>query len=118
MLVVNETASNSGLVVLLKASYMGAARAVLGLPFEHPFDTIKTNMQALSKESGATISDIYASKGIAGFYSGFLINTVRVLSKQIYRWPLMIGLSTYYQSSWNMTELNSSTITGLTMAMI
>jgi hypothetical protein len=36
-------------MVLIKASYMGAARAVIGLPFEHPFDAIKTNMQALSK---------------------------------------------------------------------
>lgn len=56
MLVVNDSASSNGLVVLLKASYMGAARAVVGLPFEHPFDAIKTNMQALSKETSATIS--------------------------------------------------------------
>ena len=32
--------------LLFKSAFLGAGRALLSLPFEYPFDTIKTTMQA------------------------------------------------------------------------
>jgi hypothetical protein len=32
--------------LLLKSALLGSVRAICSLPLEHPFDTIKTNMQS------------------------------------------------------------------------
>lgn len=32
--------------LLFKSAVLGSTRTFLSLPFEHPFDTIKTNMQS------------------------------------------------------------------------
>lgn len=33
-------------LVLLKSAFTGAATGMASLPFEHPFDALKTNMQS------------------------------------------------------------------------
>lgn len=64
----------------------------MGLPFEHPFDTIKTWMQSENQKTMKAITDIYHKKGARGFYAGFLVNCIRVSSKNAYRWPLTVHL--------------------------
>lgn len=39
-----------------------------------------------------TTKMIYNQHGIAGFYKGYVPNTLRVIYKQLYRFPLMIYL--------------------------
>ncbi len=75
-----------------KVSFYGAVRGALALPLEHPLDCIKTNMQALPNNHSAlaVTKNIYRNKGILGFYRGYIPNTVRVVIKQIYRWPMML----------------------------
>ena len=80
----------------MKSALLGVWRGVFGLPFEHPFDTIKTNMQTYQTGFINTTKDIYHSKGLFGFYSGFLVNSLRVASKQLYRWPLSIAFFGLY----------------------
>jgi hypothetical protein len=38
---------------------MGILRGIIGLPLQHPFDTIKTNMQAYQTDLNLTIKRIY-----------------------------------------------------------
>ena len=41
--------------------------------------------------------NLYKSSGISGFYSGSVPNMLRMASKQLYRWPLMMSLPPLYQ---------------------
>ena len=96
-MVSTSTDSNQNkFLFLMKTGLLGAARAFISLPFEYPFDTIKTNMQSLQKSTQSTIHHITNNKGWKGFYNGFALNLARVSSKQLYRWPLWIGLSSFY----------------------
>lgn len=77
-----------------------AILSVLSLCFEHPFDVMKTWWQAYPRLSSMRMvaGKIYVLKGFYGFYSGFFPNMVRILSKQIYRYPLMILLPVFYKN--------------------
>ncbi len=79
---------------------MGAGRALIGLPLEHPFDTMKTRWQAHPETPSflKVSQDIIAKKGYRGFYSGFVPNAVRAASKQVYRYPMMILFPPMYES--------------------
>ncbi len=55
-------------------------------------------MQAYQSNFKNTFNKIYQNKGFLGFYSGFLINSLRIASKQVYRWPLQIGLFGFYNN--------------------
>lgn len=50
----DHTRSQSRLGFLIKTGLFGAARAFFSLPFEYPFDTIKTNMQSLQLSTSKT----------------------------------------------------------------
>lgn len=41
--------------VLIRSGFIGSMRAMISLPFEHPFDALKTNMQAHQKKIIASI---------------------------------------------------------------
>jgi hypothetical protein len=75
-----------------RVSFYGAVRGAVALPLEHPLDCLKTNMQALpSNHNALTVTKrIYQTKGLRGFYRGYVPNTLRVIIKQIYRWPMML----------------------------
>jgi len=80
--------------IYVQSSLYGVIRSVIGLPFEHPFDSIKTKLQAdygnNKKFLNATI-EIYRRQGvIEGFYSGFVPNAFRSAIKQVYRWPMIL----------------------------
>lgn len=53
-------------------------------------------MQSLQLSAKQTVSYIQEVKGWKGFYNGFSLNLIRVSCKQLYRWPLWIGLSSFY----------------------
>jgi hypothetical protein len=86
----------------------------------HPFDLVKTIMQANpSIRSGWILSkDIMKEKGIKGFYTGGIPNLTRSILKEAYRTPLRGGL--YYSYSRIFPDMNRSSkaiITGLSMAI-
>ena len=55
-------------------------------------------MQSLQLSTIDTVTYIRKVKGWKGFYNGFYINLIRVSFKQLYRWPLWIGLSTFFDN--------------------
>lgn len=80
--------------LLVKSGVYGALRGLAGLPLEHPLDCIKTRWQS-RLHSGSALEvarNIYSNNGIMGFYAGAVPNSIRMATKQLYRWPLMIGL--------------------------
>ncbi len=88
----------------------------LSLCFEHPFDVMKTWWQANPglPSLKVVISRIHQARGVYGFYCGFLPNMIRILSKQAYRYPLMIFLPLFYKSifeeKWFISFLCALTI--------
>lgn len=83
----------------VQAGLLGAGRGLLGLVFEHPFDTIKTRCQAHPEEPSVVkvATNIHKIHGFKGFYSGFIPNGVRLAGKQMYRWPMMLGFPPFFQ---------------------
>jgi hypothetical protein len=82
------------LSVYFESAIVGALRGLIGLPLEHPFETIKTKLQSKSNSFGLydTIKHTLKHDGvIKGIYSGFLPNAIRVTIKNVYRWPMMLG---------------------------
>jgi hypothetical protein len=59
---------------------MGIFRSCIGLPFEHPFDKVKTLTQSdLSlKGSVDATKSIYKNSGLRGFYDGYTMNLGRL----------------------------------------
>jgi len=118
---------NNSVKVYFEASVLGLLRALVGLPFEHPFDSIKSRMQAEISRKTSFLSmakEIYRTQGIFnGFYAGFIPGAVRNLVKQIYRWPLMLVLPTFYNSVYSPEIKNkypsiAKISTGLTIAVV
>lgn len=105
-----------------EACAIGAARGLLRLPIEHPFERVKTLWQASpeSKTLGSMISKIYREQGVSGFYAGGLPNGMRMLIKEIYRWPLMLTLPIAFKTA--LPENSGSTIpkalSGLVVATV
>ena len=74
-------------------------------------------MQSLQKSVTETIKQINMQKGWKGLYSGFNVNLVRVATKQLYRWPLWIGFSGFYNDLLgNANEVYKQTLIGCTIA--
>lgn len=106
---------------LLFISLMGSLRGIIGLPLQHPFDALKTWMQSENIHFRAAAEQIYQKKGLKGFYSGFLINSLRVMSKQAYRWPLNVYLISNLRMKFkgiNYSNTLAGVVTGLMTAWI
>jgi hypothetical protein len=82
-------------------SVIGALRGGLCLIIEHPLESIKTQWQDNHqiKSTRNIIKNIYLQKGIVGFYRGFVANFIRVISKNFYRWPMMIFFPRLYEKN-------------------
>ena len=105
-------------IVLFKSAILGAGRALISLPFEYPFDTIKTTMQSQQSTAHKTILYIHEAKGWKGFYNGFTVNSLRIASKQIYRWPLWLSLSAFYNDLLKINnQLWKQTIIGFSISI-
>lgn len=103
----------------LEASFVGASRGVIGLVIEHPFDSVKTRLQANSELSSVVhaMKDIWTNKGWKGFYAGYTANSIRAGLKQTYRWPLMFALPPFYKEAIPIPS-SEKLLTGLTIANI
>lgn len=79
----------------------GFGRGCVGFPIEHPLEAVKTQWQANPslKNEYSIVKSIYQKKGMNGFYSGSLPNLGRILIKNTYRFPLMVGLPVYYEKN-------------------
>lgn len=91
--------TDRSLSLYLKASLTGAFRGAIGLVVEHPFDTVKTRCQAENAESSVrqVTKKILETQGVKGLYSGWVPNGIRLMSKQVYRWPMMLGFPQFYK---------------------
>jgi len=58
--------------------------------------------------------------GIKGFYSGFSVNSLRVASKQLYRWPLQISLLGFFNNTFgnSISRATSGVLCGVSMALL
>jgi hypothetical protein len=85
----------------LGASLLGGLRGGVGLIVEHPLESIKTQWQDkyTVKSSREIVRSIYSEKGFLGFYRGFIPNFIRVTSKQLYRWPLMLFFPRFFEKN-------------------
>lgn len=117
---------SSKTLFLVKAALIGGLRGAFGMPFEHPFDTLKTWMQAENSTIRESFKSIVSKKGYLGFYSGFVVNTLRVMSRQIYRWPLTLTLLSFFRKWLNVDDRSTTAamsgyiglLTGLSIALI
>jgi len=85
-----------------QASVAGAARGLFALPIEHPWDTIKTRMQAnqTANQSVFTVArEIIKKEGVRGFYKGATPNAFRLGSKQAFRYPLMLWVPSVFEKN-------------------
>lgn len=104
----------------IEASFFGAVRGIVGLPLEQPFDRVKTDLQAnLTRSIYAAVKKIFNQEGFTGFYRGGLPNGIRLASKQVYRFPLILAMPSLYPkvlpqaSSYPLLE---TFITGIILA--
>ena len=80
----------------------GFCRGVIGFPIEQPLEAIKTQWQAKPafRNELHIINDVYEKKGLfKGFYSGSLPNLGRILIKNSYRFPLIVGIPVYFEAN-------------------
>lgn len=94
----NNTSSPSVISKYLEVSFLGALRGLIPLPIEHPFDCLKTLMQANlgAKSAFNMVQEIYQQDGLKGFYAGVIPNGARLMIKQAYRWPMMLAFPNFY----------------------
>lgn len=94
----NNTSSSSVISRYLEVSFSGALRGLIPLPIEHPFDCMKTRMQANlgAKSAFNMVQEIYQQDGLRGFYAGVLPNGARLMIKHAYRWPMMLAFPDFY----------------------
>ena len=62
---------------------------------------------------------IYSNKGLRGFYSGAIPNLTRLLARNVYKYPLLIGLPDFYKHRLG-SQVDAKTlkfITGLSVAL-
>jgi hypothetical protein len=97
----------------LGAGIIGSIRGGMGLILEHPLESIKTQWQDryTIKSSKEIVNVIYYEKGLMGFYRGFVPNLLRVSSKQLYRWPLMLFFPRFFDK--NIPEMIKQKIDGV-----
>lgn len=110
----------------MKTALIGVTRGAIGLIWEHPLDSIKTQWQTNIHvvKSTEMINFIYKEKGILGFYRGFIPNLIRQSSKNVYRWPLILYLPKFFkkfnENLFKNKKLNSDSFckiqTGFTIA--
>ena len=91
----------------------------------HPFDLMKTRMQASlnEKKAFASVKDLYKTRGITGFYKAGVTNFTRGLLKEGYRNPLR-GYFYYVYSRQLPRDLQAkypdlrNLLTGVTMSSV
>lgn len=72
---------------ITESAYIGTSRVIFVFGAGHPFDLVKTRMQANPNIQSAVLltKEIYQKTGIRGFYTGGIPNLSRTLIKEAYR---------------------------------
>lgn len=81
---------------------VGAPKAIITFGAGHPFDLVKTQMQANPHIHSAVLlsKEIYQKTGIKGFYTGGLVNGTRHIIKNAYRDPIRGASKVYYEEKF------------------
>jgi hypothetical protein len=97
----NKIDSNYSSSDFFKASLAGAARGMLGFPIEQPMDRVKTYWQAHPeiRSLRKVIFEIYQKEKFIGFFDGGIPNSIRLASKQVYRFPIIITLPPIFEKN-------------------
>lgn len=99
---------------------IGTPRVILTFGAGHPFDLLKTRMQADPHISSAVLltKKIFQETGIRGFYVAGIPNLTRSIIKETYRSPLRGFLASLYDEALpNANKGSKATITSLSMAV-
>lgn len=80
-----------------QAVLLGLQRST-GAIVEYPLECIKSRWQVAGQSTSIrqVITDTRATYGMRGFYHGFLPSVARKVPVQMYRWPIILGLPTYF----------------------
>ena len=121
----NQKPKKEGLKFYLGCSAIGVGRVVAGFPFEHPIDAIKVQWQSQPKFKNEyrIIQHIWQTKGLVkGFYAGSLPNLTRLIMRNTYKYPLLVGLPKFYKnmspSGVNLSESRLKMLSGVTLSLI
>lgn len=112
--------NNDYLKKSLDSIVVALPRVVITFGAGHPFDLVKTRMQANPFiHSGVLLSkEIFQKTGIKGFYTGGVPNLARALLKETYRSPLRGGINYLCnQSMPGASPESKSILTGVSMAI-
>jgi len=103
----------------LLCSGFGALRGGLVCTFTHPLDNIKYLLQCNPKHQKVrhVALELFQEEGFWGFYTGFGANLGRVMVKQFWRWPVLMGFPSYLEKK-KITPLKGQLYTGLTLATL
>lgn len=115
-----ESTENTFFQNIIDSAIISLPRVVLTFGAGHPFELLKTRMQANPYiHSGLLLSrEIYLQTGIRGFYIGGLPNFTRHFFKGAYQTPLRGGLAHFYNQQFpKLGETPKAALTGGTMAI-
>ena len=111
--------------MMLQGSLLGIGRVAVGFPLEHPIDAIKVQWQAQPhfRNEIQITKHILESKGLKkGLYAGSLPNFMRLVCRNSYKYPLLIGLPEFYKTNLPEYMRNHESLlklaTGLSIALI
>ncbi|OMJ94700.1 hypothetical protein SteCoe_2036 [Stentor coeruleus] len=98
---------------------IGAVRAMVLMPIEHPLDYIKTQIQSKFYMGPAIpfVREHVKQNGFMKLYTGFLPNTFRASIKQAYRLPLMVAFPNLYRRFISKENI-IQTLTGISIAVL
>lgn len=101
------------------------ARVVVGFPIEHPLDALRVQWQAQPwlKNEAAVVKHVVSTKGITrGLYAGALPNFTRLIARNSYKYPLLVGLPELQRSHMGTTVRENpklaKLITGSSVAFV
>ena len=105
-----------------QSALAGIARTLVAFPIEQPMESVKTQWQTNPAKANEVqiLKQIYREKGLyKGFYAGSLPNLSVRLLKNVYRFPLMIGLPHFYETYFNFgNQQFQKGLAGLSIAAI
>ncbi len=105
---------------MIKSILIGTPRVILTFGAGHPFDLLKTRMQADPHIHSAVLlsKKIFKETGICGFYVAGVPNLTRAIIKEAYRSPLRGFLASRYDEALPKTNKGAkATLTSLSMAI-
>lgn len=104
---------------LIKCSLAGVLRGVCVNTLIRPFKVIKNNLQCspIEKKSREIALELLQQEGVAGLWKGLIPELMQTSFKQIWCWPMIIGLPVKLEGS-NLSAWQKETITGFSIATL